>query len=615
MTKKLEKWMIPALAVLVVIIIGISIAIAVLGKDKDTLGTENTAGTEELVTEEVFETEITEETEMEVVQTVSISMTATSFEKDLKIKIVDEKKKLVSGQPFVIVVTPEGTTEGKEYNDHDMDGIIYIKSLNHGKYQVMIQEMDGFIPVANVITATVKDKIVYEKVEIKDEIKDESEIDSSKEDTTAKPEDVENVIQDTLPLLQTNVETDEIDKERVDFANFADASVSDEKVSVLVAGVEVSLPKVATLYMHGKESSKVISFALNGENLTSAISDVRWTIDGADTSIVDMVVASDKHSIKLTAKAVGEVVIIASMRDAQSGEEKTVSAKVLIMEQTSTSPLKDMEGNKLYLDADAKQVATVKDYATAETFYVNPRYTGWQTIDGKVYYYKEDHTFATGKQVISGVTYEFDETGYLITKDQMVGIDVSKWNGDIDWKTVAESGIDFAIIRCGYRGTSTGVLVEDPYFKQNIKGATENGIKIGVYFYSQAITEAEAIEEASMALELVKGYHLQFPIYIDTEESGGRADKLSAEERTACVKAFCETIKNAGYKAGIYSGKWWYMNKLNTSELEKYHIWVAQYNTECNYPGRFDIWQHTDSGKVPGINGKVDMNISYRVYY
>ena len=108
---------------------------------------------------------------------------------------------------------------------------------------------------------------------------------------------------------------------------------------------------------------------------------------------------------------------------------------------------------------------------------------------------------------------------------------------------------------------------------------------------------------------------MQFPIFIDTEESGGRGDKITVEQRTNVIKAFCETVKNAGYKPGVYSGKWWYMNKINASEIEKYHIWVAQYNTECNYPGRYDIWQYTESGKVPGIKGKVDMNICYRTYF
>ena len=121
---------------------------------------------------------------------------------------------------------------------------------------------------------------------------------------------------------------------------------------------------------------------------------------------------------------------------------------------------------------------------------------------------------------------------------------------------MASSGISFAIIRVGYRGASTGALIEDPYFKKNIAGATRAGIKVGVYFFTQAINEAEAVEEASMALSLVSGYNLSYPIFIDTESaSNGRANGLDVGTRTAVVNAFCKTIANSGHRAGIYASK------------------------------------------------------------
>ena len=194
------------------------------------------------------------------------------------------------------------------------------------------------------------------------------------------------------------------------------------------------------------------------------------------------------------------------------------------------------------------------------------------------------------------------------------GIDVSKWQGKIDWKAVAGAGIEFAIIRVGYRGSATGVLVEDPYFKDNISGATKAGLKVGVYFFTQAVTEAEAVEEASMAMELVKGYHLTYPIFIDTEGAGGdgRADSLNRSLRTKVVQAFCKTIQNGGYKPGVYASTSWYKNKLYAEQLSAYFIWVAQYNSECTYTGKYDMWQYTSSGKVSGISGNVDMNVCYK---
>ncbi len=195
-----------------------------------------------------------------------------------------------------------------------------------------------------------------------------------------------------------------------------------------------------------------------------------------------------------------------------------------------------------------------------------------------------------------------------------LGIDVSKWQKEIDWDKVKNDGIDFAIIRCGYRGSSTGSLIIDPYFEQNIKGAKAAGIKVGVYFFTQAVNEVEAVEEASMALSLVKDYDLEYPIFFDTEGAGGkgRADTITVEERTAICEAFLSTIKNAGYDAGIYASRNWYNNKLDMAgNLDRYIVWLAEYRSTPIYQGYYHIWQYSSKGKVDGISGNVDMDISY----
>lgn len=198
--------------------------------------------------------------------------------------------------------------------------------------------------------------------------------------------------------------------------------------------------------------------------------------------------------------------------------------------------------------------------------------------------------------------------------DALFGIDVSKWNKDIDWEAVAASGVDFAIIRCGYRGSKTGALVEDPYFRQNIEEAQAAGIKVGVYFFTQATTEVEAVEEASMALALCKGQKLALPIFIDTEGAGGtgRADGLDVETRTVVCEAFCRTIDNSGFNAGVYASKNWYEHNLETERLEDYTIWLAQYSKEATYEGKYDLWQYTSAGTVEGINTRVDLNMCYQ---
>ena len=190
-------------------------------------------------------------------------------------------------------------------------------------------------------------------------------------------------------------------------------------------------------------------------------------------------------------------------------------------------------------------------------------------------------------------------------------IDVSKYNGSISWRKVANS-CDGAIIRAGYRGYGSGTLVVDEKFRSNIDAAKAAGVPIGVYFVTQAVNVREAEQEARFTMDLVKGYNLSFPIFIDSEDGNngaGRADrgKLSRFNRTAILKAFCEEIEKGGYIAGIYAGEYWIKNYLDINLLKKFYIWVAKYST--NKPSvPFNAWQYTDAGKIDGIIGKVDIS-------
>lgn len=199
------------------------------------------------------------------------------------------------------------------------------------------------------------------------------------------------------------------------------------------------------------------------------------------------------------------------------------------------------------------------------------------------------------------------------TGNARVGIDVSKWNGNIDWDKVRRAGVEFAIIRAGYRGSVTGSIVEDPYFAVNMRGATASGISVGVYFFTQAVNEVEAVEEASAVLRLIREYQLDYPIFIDTEGAGGngRADGLDVETRTLVCEAFCRTIENAGYRSGVYGSRNWYNTQLYADRLEDYFIWLAEYRSTPLYQGYYQMWQYTSKGTIDGIEGNVDMDISY----
>lgn len=380
---------------------------------------------------------------------------------------------------------------------------------------------------------------------------------------------------------------------------------------------KVSLPRNITLYNCENPASTSYQLALGIEGDSSIIKSVAWSTTNPDvvalsaTSGNTITISKGANSGTRSANVGATITYVAD----EKGTTKTVVLQTTVtvsnLKDTNTV-LKDKSGNTLYKDEKAQKQATLSDYNTSNKFYTSPQYTGWQTIDGKVYYYNQDHKPVTGNQVIGGVMYTFAADGSLAQSSGVRGIDVSKWQGNIDWGAVASSGISFAIIRVGYRGASTGVLVEDPYFRQNIAGATRAGIKVGVYFFTQAVNEAEAVEEASMALSLVSGYNLSLPIFIDTENaSNGRANGLDAGTRTAVVKAFCQTVANSGRRAGVYASKNWYETKLHTSQLSNYTIWVAQYNSKCTYSGKYDLWQYTSKGSVPGIKGNVDMNISY----
>lgn len=214
--------------------------------------------------------------------------------------------------------------------------------------------------------------------------------------------------------------------------------------------------------------------------------------------------------------------------------------------------------------------------------------------------------------------------------DLVHGIDVSFWQGDIDWTAVADSGIRFAIIKCAGRGYGGGSLYEDPKFKQNIQGALANGIQVGIYFFSQAITEEEAIEEASMTINMIRSYQITYPVAIDFESGDGyRQNNISVDERTRICQVFCDKISEYGYQPMIYSCRNDLRDNVNIGALSaNYKIWMAQYFNKYYRDGydyeygdplpspswNYQIWQYNSKGSVPGISGHVDMNLAFFGY-
>ena len=198
------------------------------------------------------------------------------------------------------------------------------------------------------------------------------------------------------------------------------------------------------------------------------------------------------------------------------------------------------------------------------------------------------------------------------------GIDVSVFQGNIDWYSVKADGVDFAFIRLGYRGYTNGAIKVDSNFHQNIQGAKAAGVRVGVYFYSQAISRAEAIEEAQFCIDELSGYSLDLPVVFDLEGAQTnqyRTRGLGTQTAVNMVKAFCDTVENAGYDSMYYSyAKFLAEHEGMVAQLEGYDLWMAMYYRVPFFPYNFQIWQYSSTGRVAGIPKEVDMNLWFLDY-
>ena len=207
------------------------------------------------------------------------------------------------------------------------------------------------------------------------------------------------------------------------------------------------------------------------------------------------------------------------------------------------------------------------------------------------------------------LTYQGDAPSY-------VGIDVSSHQGQIDWAQVAAAGVDFAMIRVGYRGYTVGSINKDAYFDYNIQNALANGLEVGVYFFSQATTEEEALEEARQTLDWIRGYDITYPVVFDWEEvdeEGSRSQGADGQTVTQCALAFCGAVEDAGYLAMTYgSPSKIYAGGLDLSQLQDYPFWLAHYTTgwtPTSFRHHYHMWQYSSNGTVPGIQGRVDLDL------
>lgn len=641
-------------------------AIAAVGKKLEQVGT---AGEEILSAvarqreeaedaRDVSEAAPMEYEEKELETDMDLALKMTSVEKDLKIKFTNrETGKLVGNQAFTVSISGPVS---KTASDDDKDGILYLADMTPGDYTVTVtgpDTVDGGRAAGVSGNVTVKDKIVYEQIDVADEVKKESEINASKEDTAvheqapAAPADTVEWVESTRTEIAENggdayeeVKKSDIPAPSAQAAAYGNAPFGERTEDA----VWFSKEGVSGNDGDGQDAKKVEELQIPSSSMlksgsTTTLSVTAKPEDAADISVdwkvtegSDIVSVDEKGVI--TALKPGNAMVKAVARDG-SGIESNLCVVMVVENEnggqeteggsesseqpdesqsaSGSAPLKDRNGARLYCkEGDSYREATAEDYEGHDVFYrkkesVSYRYTGWQTIGGKRYFYDKNGNPVTGDQIIQGVKYSFREDGSL-DGGNVMGIDISKHNGTVDWNAVKNAGVEFVILRCGYRGSASGVLVEDEKFRTNIKGATAAGLKVGIYFFSQAVNEMEAVEEASLTLSLIKGHKISYPVYIDVEAASGRADGLSAAERTKVVKAFCETVRDSGYTAGVYSNKNWFAEKMDTGAFGNYRIWLAQYTESPTYTGRYEMWQYSSRGTIPGIKGDVDLNICYQ---
>lgn len=478
--------------------------------------------------------------------------------------------------------------DGQVLTDDDADGMISQQELEPGEYVLCYIPADMYDASEYTVKAIVKDKVEYQVVE---DIEKKKVSYAAAGDTQGAGHNVEvqAALTDTVPWVDSK-------KEEVEAVKPAECPSLVATKGDPLADAGLTFERTANLYASTVGNSVDITVEVPVGTVPSVTS-----MDAGAVAVTDL--SGGHYRLTTNASVLDTKTVNVTVSD---GTNNGTCAVSIIGANT---PLKDANNNQLYMDEGATQVATVGTYNPAGAYYVKTtetKYYGWQTIDGKRYYFDANGNPVSSKQVIGGVQYTFNSTGEVHTRS--AGIDVSKWQGNIDWSQV-KTAVSFAIVRAGFRGSSGGIA-EDPYAGANIQGASSNGIKVGLYFYSIAQNEAQAVEEASLAVAIARKYGgVSLPIYIDMEDN--RQLGMSTAERDAIVMAFCRTVQSAGYSAGVYANKNWLTNYLTPSSYGNISIWLAQYNTEVTYKGRYDIWQYSSKGSIPGISGNVDLNISF----
>lgn len=477
------------------------------------------------------------------------------------------------------------------YEDDDKDGTVLMPDLETGTYTLVVQAEEGYktpdAAEATVETFAVMDDIM-EKV-VADSAATQKE-DPSKHRSNSSP--AVSVPETTASAGQVNVTALKKSGDNIIYkiTGRSIMQLTDDEAARYTAGsVLIDDHSVSAYSGYIYETGKI-------------------QITGGQADVVTKFLVPERNISAENVEMINNTTVFAdNLKETAAGTKETQSETKTTGESTKSEETTKGENTK---PSDNQSMAARKNYvllsleAETETVYAD----GWQNIQGKTYYFRNSQA-VTGWNQIDGLQYYFNGDGSL---GSHLVIDVSTYNGDIDWNRVKAAGIDYAIIRVGYRGYETARLVKDKRFDTNMRNATAAGVKVGAYIVTQAVNTNEAVEEASFIISACSGYNVSLPLAIDVESAGngsGRGDKISVAERTAVINAFVQTISGAGYSAMVYANKDWMTNRINAGGLASGStVWLAQYRSSCTYGGSYQMWQFTESGSIPGISGNVDMS-------
>ena len=636
-----RRWALSLSMTAAAVIIGVSSVVAANIRMKKSSNV-----TEAAVTEATTERFLLLTEDYKKINFKTVSLEAVPEDKAITVSILNEELEPCEGVLFKAVAVKGTVDENRDFlndvvkheeieefdtsdsvpfvqvNDNDMDGVVKFDNLDESTYTVALLSSTGYNPVEPVEVSTISyeiiddiiEKVVAESAEtIKEDPENNRDIPveetktaaTTATSTTKTPEnsgstvvDVENIkeVDGDIVYTVSYGETKQYTSEEINGLPSASVKVtSGDSVSELTGYVLSNGVK----QVNGKDVEYIKQILVEADNSNVAylggfnFSIMRVLEPGSTTA------ANNQNTTgSTTQQSTTQQPTTQQTTTQQPTTQQTTTQQTTTQQPTTQQPT--TQAKKTYRVVNLEPVVEKKP----QVVYDN----GWQNIEGLQYYY-QDGKPVTGWKEIDGIQYYFNGSGVLNSRTV---IDVSRFNNSIDWNAVKASGIDYAIIRVGYRGYESGKLVMDSRFEENMQGAIAAGIKVGAYIVTQAVNTSEAVEEASFIVNACKKYNISLPLCIDVESAGGgagRGDKISVSTRTAVINAFSQTIRSAGYTPMLYASKSWLENKINTGSVYGYcNIWIARYNDTLGYGSRYDMWQFTSSGSVNGISGSVDIS-------